>query len=203
MNNNNYILIIICGILFFFTSCDFNYTPEAYTGVSGVVRDKTTDECIPNATIYLLESDDTPGSGYYYKDSLVTDIYGNFEFEFEKIIGYGYALLAKKEHYIEGTALTFVQYGEIKEVLLNPEGFLTVRLKSIGDYGPYDYVNIGVLNLYHLSGNDVDTTLSIVTYGNQTRKIYVFIYEDGINEGSIVHEVYCPAFDTTYYELYY
>lgn len=203
MQFKNYTFLFISSLVFFLSSCFLNYTPEPYTGVSGIVRDKNTSECIANATVYLLESADFPGAGYYYKDSLITDMYGNFEFEFEKIIGYGYALLANKEHYIESTGLTFIQYGEIKDVLIIPEAFLKVRIHNVNVYDPWDHININGLDFGPFSGNDVDTIVIQKVFGNQINSLYVFLYDDGENDGSIAHHIFCPAFDTTYYELLY
>ncbi|MBK8487248.1 MAG: hypothetical protein WAU21_01480 [Chitinophagales bacterium] len=193
------IFLFICSIVFILAACDLNYTPEPYTGVSGIVRDKTTGECIPNATIYLLESGDSPGAGYYYKDSLVTDVYGNFEFEFEKIIGYGYALLANKEHYIESTGLTFIQYGEIKDVLLSPEGYIKLHVQNILPSEPWDQLGINGPFTAHFYGNEIDSLMTFQINGNTNIVIYWGLNGVAVNTDTI----YCPAFDTTYYELLY
>ncbi len=54
----------------------------------------------------------------------------------------------------------------------------------------------------HIMETNVDTTEVITVYGNKNQTITWFISTDTLSD-PIHGEIYCPAFDTTYYEILY
>ena len=178
--------------------------------VDGVVKDKTTNDLIPGATVYLLENDNSgsllgpPGSSIII-DSTTTGAFGGFEFVYDKRNSYSYYVSGKKEHYIDNMLQVYILdlgAGNDVEVFLQPEAFLKVRVHKVNYYDEWDYIIVN--DLYAtFYGNYVDTIEELTVYGNQIQHLTWFIFNDGLNTNSQGADIYCPAFDTTYYEILY
>ncbi len=177
--------------------------------VDGIVKDATTGAPLEGATVYWLEHE-TGGIGSsgpsLIIDSSITSDYGLFEFEWNEQDGYDYSVTAYREQYFEllpsEIGVEKVGEGVDVEIELQPEAFLKVRVHNLNTYDAWDHIDFSnaYLSLY---GNSVDTSVILTVYGNQPYHLVWFIYDDGTNNGSETADIYCPAFDTTYYELLY
>ena len=184
-------------------SCNESASPFAFDGIYGTVRDATTDFGLGEARVYLYESDNEGGWGggspYYVIDSMIANANGEFAFEFENTQGHSYSLFATKEQYIVGNTLTFVQYGNEKDVLLDPEAFISLHVKNIAPSEPWDQFGVNGPYADSFNGDDVDTTIVFEVAGNRN---HVLVWSLN-GETASTDTVFCPAFDTTYYELLY
>ncbi len=200
-------------ILFFMVSCK----PEPPTSdlqngiVNGIVLDKTTNSGIPNATVYLLgnEGGGTWGGGgtpSFILDQTTTNASGKFSFNFDFDDSYGYYCSAEAALYFnyndEFPVNNNISGGNNVEVELQPIGYLKLNITSINFYEPSDHIDVQSGNIDPLYGN-VDTSFLLSVEGNNNYHVVWFIYIAGINEGSESIDIYCPSFDTTYYDLFY
>jgi len=184
-------------------SCNEPTSPSAFDGIYGTVRDATTDFGLGEARVYLYESDNEGGWGggspYYVIDSMIANANGEFAFEFENTQGHSYSLFATKDQYIVGNTLTFVQYGNEKDVLLDPIAYIEFHAKNIDPASESDQLAVNGPLSPNLYGAEIDTTILELVHGNAEHVIYW-----SINHGPTATDtIFCPAFDTTYYELLY
>lgn len=179
--------------------------------VDGVVTDATTGDPIYNATVYLFERENdfeflgSPAPEILI-DSITTGALGRFEFAYDDRNGYAYSVFATKYNYIDKAnpqGILSLGNGTDIELFLDPEAFLKVRVHNINTYGTGDYIGINGLDQDPYYGNDVDTIEIKRVNGNSTFSINVFITNNGILSSSEEYNIYCPAFDTTYYEILY
>jgi hypothetical protein len=201
-------------ILFFIASCR-SYQPlsDLESGiVNGTVLDKTTNSGIPNATVYLLgnEGGGTWGGGgtaSFLLDQTTSDAAGNFDFSFDYNNDYGYYCSAIAPQYFnfnEEIPVGDATFGANNvEVALQPIAYLQVHVKSINEYGPSDFISIQSVYDDPYYGSEVDRNIMLSVNGNSNYHLVWFIYIDGINDGSESIDIYCPSFDTTYYDLFY
>ncbi|MEZ5013837.1 MAG: hypothetical protein R2794_06055 [Chitinophagales bacterium] len=179
--------------------------------VQGLVSDATTLDPIYNAKVYLLEAKNAfdpfgPPPSWYVIDSATTGAFGKFSIQYDERDGYRYSVDAFKEHYlvaINPESILSLGSGIDVEVQLFPEAFLKVHIHNVNTYDPWDYIGINGLENGPYYGNEVDTIELKQVRGNETTTLYSFLYDDGENAGSVEHAVYCPAFDTTYFEILY
>lgn len=208
-----YLLKIISFIilLFGFASCE---KPLIETGVvEGIVKDATTHEPIVNADVFLLQNEKGDGSiiggGGPSKqiDYTTSDANGNFTFHFNYNKNYSYLCGAEKELYFDLNqefAVDAESKGGVNvEVLLNPVAWLSVHVKAVNEYEPSDYIGINSLQNDPYYGSTVDTIETITVYGNITFQMTWFLFEIGTEIFSQTEYIYCPAFDTTYFEIFY
>ena len=198
-----YLLTIISLLII---SCEKESGP---TKINGSVKDKTTNAGIENADVGLFESDGESswGLGGVLIDEIYSDASGNFTFDFEARKGYSYYVQAIKDLYWNNQTdnIAFVDNtgGETDvTVFLQPKGFLEIRVHNINEYDVSDYIVVN--DLYAaFYGTSVDTTEIVTVIGNENQTITWFISIDGILSNAIHGEIYCPAFDTTYFEILY
>jgi hypothetical protein len=88
------------------------------------------------------------------------------------------------------------------EVLLSPVAWLSVHVKAVNDYEPSDFIDVGSLFDGPYFG-DVDTIELIIVYGNLSQQMSWFVFEGGLETYSQTDYIYCPSFDTTYFEILY
>ncbi|MBK6732042.1 MAG: hypothetical protein IPG60_14155 [Bacteroidetes bacterium] len=195
-----YLLTIISLLII---SCEKESGP---TEINGSVKDKTTNAGIENADVGLFESDgeNSWGLGGVLIDEIYSDADGNFTFDFEARKGYSYYVYAIKDQYwnIDGDNITFVDNtgGETDvTVFLQPEGWLSIHFKNIPPTSIYDNFDINGYVTDGFNGEDVDTIVLYKVYGNINNILYWALY----GEMTSTDTLYCSAFDTTYFEIFY
>ncbi len=179
--------------------------------VDGVVTDATTGDPIYNATVYLFERENdfeflgAPAPEILI-DSITTGALGRFEFAYDDRHGYAYSVFATKYNYIDKAnpqSILSLGNGTDIELFLDPEAFLKVRVHNINTYATGDNIDINGLDEGPYYGNYVDEIEIKRVSGNNIYSLHVFVVIDGIISSSVEHNIYCPAFDTTYYEILY
>jgi len=191
-----------------FSSCRSGiYGP---TKVEGIVIDATTGDPIYDAQVYLLEAKLTgeifgPPPAWYGIDSIQTGAFGRFEFGYDNREGYTYSVYAYKYNYFENVAPEQIieENGHQNlEIEIFPIAYLTMRIHNINDYDEWDYLVVN--DLYEsFYGNSIDTSITIDVYGNTSETITWFVNNDGVFSTAFNYEIYCPPFDTTFFEILY
>jgi len=194
-------LLLLSGLIM--NSC--NLFNNEFEGVQGHVFDATTGQPLAGARVWLLETSNEwgifgGGSSYWPIDSTLTDAQGAYSFTFENNSETSNAVYAIQEAYIVGNDYLGVLYGDTEaDLYLTPQAWLKVHIQSIAEYG-----SISINGLFDdpYYGN-VDTTEIISVDGNSFKQLYYFVYDGGGLLFQDQVEIYCPPFDTTYYELLY
>lgn len=198
-----YILLFFLSALIA-SSCNKETGP---TTVNGKVEDKTTGSGIDNADVGLFESDGESafGLGGVLIDEVYSDASGKFTFNFEARNGYSYYVQAIKDQYFndQSNNITFVHNtGGVTDVtvLLQPEGYLSIHYKNEPPSSPYDQFGINGYVADSFTGGDIDTIIIYKVYGNFNNILHwgLSTYTESIDD-----TIYCPAFDTTFYEILY
>ena len=179
--------------------------------ITGMVVDYTTNTGVPNATVFLLGNDGGGtwvggGTPSFFIDQTTADANGNFSFQIEYNEEIGYLCSAVADLYFDyNDEFSVERYssGVVNvEVKLNPIGYVNLHVKSVNIYESSDNINIQSGSIDPLYGN-IDTSFILSVPGNDFYHIVWFHYVDGINNGSESADIYCPSFDTTYFELLY
>ncbi|MBP8917993.1 MAG: carboxypeptidase regulatory-like domain-containing protein [Chitinophagales bacterium] len=179
--------------------------------ITGMVVDYTTNTGVPNATVFLLGNDGGGtwvggGTPSFFIDQTTADANGNFTFQIEYNEEIGYLCSAVADLYFDyNDEFSVERYssGVVNvEVKLNPIGYVNLHVKSVNIYESSDNINIQSGSIDPLYGN-IDTSFILSVPGNDFYHIVWFHYVDGINNGSESADIYCPSFDTTYFELLY
>jgi len=190
-----------------FISISCNKDKNIFSGVSGTVLDKTTNTPVAEAEVALFEKDAEifGGLGGVMLESKFADANGSFHFDFTERNGYNYYVQAIKSQYWndQSSNITFVHYGEEDVIVyLQPEGYLKIYINNVNIYEPSDHISVNGTIESGFYGNEVDTSVIILTLGSLTHQLSWFIYHDGSIENDVDY-IYTPAFDTTYYSILY
>lgn len=109
-------------------------------------------------------------------------------------------MYAIQEAYIVGNDYLGVQYGDTEaDLYLTPQAWLKVHIENIEPGESSDNIAINGFLSGSFNGSLVDTFLLGEVPGNQ----FIVIYWAFGYEPTQTDTIYCPAFDTTYYELLY
>ena len=204
-----FIGIVLFSILLSAASCNKETGP---TVVSGTVQDKTTFTGVDNAHVGLFEYDGESAFGLSgtLMDEVFSDASGNFTFNFTARKGYSYYVQAIKEQYWndQSNNVTFLENtgGEIDVIVyLQPEGYLSIHiLDQSPNLDNYEFRAWPFSNFIQLDAVGLDTIISGTIFGNSNFTIN-WVLEDLISNTVYPDSeiIYCPAFDTTYYEIFY
>lgn len=189
-------------ILAFLTACDKD--KNITSGVTGTVLDKTTNLPIAEAEVALFEKDDEifGGLGGEMLESKFADSNGCFHFDFTERSGYNYYVQAIKAQYWndQSNNITFVHFGDDAAVVyLQPEASLQIHYQNVSPSSPSDIFGINGYVSDVLYGGLIDTTIIYIVYGNTSNELHWAVGYEPTQSDTI----YCPAFDTTYYEIFY
>lgn len=186
----------------FALSCDKD--KNISSGVTGTVQDKTTNTPVAEAEVALFEKDDEifGGMGGVMLESKFADSNGCFHFGFTERSGYNYYVQAIKAQYWndQSNNITFVNSGDEDAVVyLQPEGYLKIHFQNILPSSSSDIFGINGYMTDVLYGDLVDTSITYTAYGNTMNELHWTVgYEPTLSD-----TIYCPSFDTTYYEIFY
>ncbi len=191
------------------SSCEKESGP---TTANGTVLDKTTNTPVADAEVGLFEKE--PGLfanlGAELLQTKYSDANGKCSFDFIARKGYVYYLQAIKDQYFndQSNNISYLHDtgGETDvTVYLQPEAFLQVH---VIDKEPYFDNSEFRGNLYggsiQIYGYMLDTTFIGKVYGNTDFQLYCVVENLTSHELEIFDNlIYCPAFDTTYFEISY
>lgn len=175
--------------------------------VDGVVTDATTGDPIYNAKVYLFERENpfeflgSPSPDILI-DSTTTGAQGRFEFTYDDRHGYAYSVFATKYNYIEWAnpeSILSLGIGTDIEILLHPKAFLNIHFINIEPALSSDIFGINGSITETFYGSDIDTTVTFIVTGNTETELHWAVGYEATKSDTL----YCPAFDTTYYELLY
>ncbi len=205
---SGFLNIILCLSVCFFAACNKESGP---TTVNGTVRDVTTNVGVSNAEVGLFETDGESafGLGGVLMEEKYSDASGEFIFNFNAREGYQYYVQAIKYQYWndQSNNIEFVQYGEDDVIVyLQPEGYLELHIKNEPPSSPYDVISLNTSDPSNdgpFSGENIDTTIVLRTYGNASNPIVWGIYFIDSLTYTEELEIYTPAFDTTFFEILY
>ncbi len=174
--------------------------------VDGTVRDATTLEPIPFATVILFHGR-SDGSLFGCCPTspiaeTIADSTGAFHFDFEFEPGYFYTCNGVAELYFQPTLETDVDYfvteGYNVEVFLDPKAYLQIHYANIPPSSPSDILGVNGYVTDVLYGL-IDSNIIYAVNGNFWNEIY---WAEGYNPTN-ADTIYCPAFDTSYFEIFY
>ncbi|MFH2142419.1 MAG: hypothetical protein ABIJ97_08365 [Bacteroidota bacterium] len=196
------IAISIISILLISTACNKKKYPKL---IHGTVRDITTQNVVPNATIYLydVEGGFTWSQSFY--DSLICNKSGEFYYSLNDDINLD--ILVDHPNYVKSDWF-YINEDKYEEIILaiQPIGYISFHCINIDtilgssititpyfDYNP------------NLSSYNGDTTIVGPVYGNNLNDFSYIVHGTDTHSGMSQYfiNVYCKAFDTTYYEILY
>ncbi len=195
-----FILFLFCIVI----SCD---RENGLFTVSGIVRDHTTKQPIPEATVYLLAHEKDGGiwggSPSFFIDTTIADANGKFSFAPEKNDDWGYSCMAEKDLYFLGDEYTADgDYALTVTAYLYPKAWLNVHIENVSPINESDYINISWSIDGPFYGVDIDTILVTTLNGNTDNYLTWYITKNSISN-TYTEILYLPAFDTTFYEILY
>lgn len=204
MKTTHYLLIYSLTLIF---SCKEDKIPETFidtgfdeTKVNGIVVDYFTEEPIAGATVYHLV--ETGWSNYDVLETVISDSNGYFDFTNYDIPGENYYAYAEKENYYASGYLgagAALQDGLEFDVEMKSKAWLQIHFQNIPPSDPSDHFFINGFVSDDFNGSDVDVTVTYEVVGNFNNTFY---WEGDGTPGQF-DTIYCPAFDTTYYEILY
>jgi len=199
-------LYFLSFIVFLIVSCNKETILEQGT-VQGIVVDKTTNVGIAGATVYLLTHEPSGGfgggGGSTQIDFTTSAVDGSFFFQFDYDNSLAYTCAATQDQYFdygdEFPVLEEIKEGNNVEVKLQPKGYLTIHFANIPPSTASDIfgINGGVTDTFY--GDNVDTIVTYDVDGNFSNVLHWAVGYGLTNSDTI----YCPSFDTTYFELLY
>ena len=180
------------------------------TTVDGKVQDATTLAGIAGATAYLQKVNPDCFSCQGSKIASVTaDADGKFQFDFTAEEGYRYSITAEAPKYFNNfyTGGLILDVGKKNHPLvgLQPEAYLKLHIKNTQPFDENDQVGIngewsGSPEQFY--GTSVDTFTFRKVTGNGNISIYWGVIKNSLTTNNS-DSVYCPAFDTAFYNINY
>ncbi|MBC8047854.1 MAG: hypothetical protein H7Y00_13735 [Fimbriimonadaceae bacterium] len=194
-----------CILLFLiFLSASCNKNENIHNGVTGTVLDKTTNTPVADAEVGLFEKDAEifGGLGGVLLETKYAESDGSFHFDFTERSGYNYYVHAIKEQYFndQSNNITYIHNGDDDVIVyLQPQGYLNIHFKNVLPSSPSDQFGINGYVTDNFVGNDLDTNVIYTVYSNMLIELHWAVgYDETISD-----TIYCPSFDTTYFEILY
>jgi hypothetical protein len=203
-----YLFLLAC-FSFLMAHChkeSFNDT----TGVEGTVVEFGTKKPIPNVLLLLNKSAGLSGSwssSWSTLDTFRTDANGHYRYTFKHEAGGNYELVLRLPPLYAGYVYGNVENGRLtkKEFVLDPPGWLKVRVQNVNPYNSNDTLiiwGVGPLDK-RIRGNVVDSTfITPHTIGNRYGTIYYVVVKNGIRNQR-QDSIYCPSHDTAFINIKY
>lgn len=201
-------ITISLSLLLFLGSCG---KQDFTTTISGQVLEFGSNIPIENATVYVYggEADgnfSNPGLFLETIDSAITDINGFYQFSFDSESYPTLRMDALHQNYFpiaHWTQNIFSTKNNDIDIILDPHAWLELTIKNIAPTDNFDVIYVGntsgFRNINDMYGSDIDTTVIGLVKGNDPDlKVIWFANSEGFNE-----KKYCPALDTTRFEILY
>lgn len=204
---NLHLTILLLGVLLSAPGCKKQETYQGPQTLTGQVIDKTTGEGVEYPYVYLVGE-----KGWFdNSDTLIAQVVGEkngtFTFSFDWG-GYLYYVKAIKDgYYNDGNNRASVDKpSQFVQVPLQPEGYIKLRIKNAPPTDQYDQFwisNVFGYSMGPFNGENIDTTVKGRAFGNATRKIYTTIIIGRQDTMKKEYSIFCPAHDTTHFEILY
>lgn len=178
---------------------------------TGVVLDATTIKPVAGAWVLLVEYEIC--YSWLCPEKVVgedtTDNLGHYVINYNLKNDYGYYLRVIAPRYFDSGRVGNgkLDKNNFDHIYLQPEAFLKVFIKNTTPYDLYDKILVGSYGTPsggggEFQGINVDTLTIARTLGNATEKIEWWVIKKS-DTTKYSTSVYCPAFDTTVYQLNY
>ncbi len=200
----------LISILFFLTiiSCHKD-EPVIQTQAEIIVTDNSTGEPLEGAIVFVYKQTGGSfwGGGSGSSTILLlqdtTDVSGIISFPYVDSNNVYYRCSVYRDNYYEVTDLailhTYIGEGIDIDIGLTAYAWLSIHFKNEPPSLPSDNFGINGNVSDGFNGNDIDTTVIYLVFGSQEAILLWQIYDSTIYHDTI----YCPRFDTTYYEIFY
>ena len=187
----HYFLLLGAFLLFSATNCKKDSSTT--TTAEGAVIDKTTQKSIAGATARLIKVNSSfmGGSSLKVVSQMTVDATGKYSFTFTPDLDYSYQVGASANKYFTDEGDNhYIHTGKKNLILipLQPEAYLKIHVKNASPYDGNDYIHINENGIETFYGMNVDTSVTLLENGNTVVTKY---------------GIYCPAFDTTLYNINY
>ncbi len=212
---------LIIAVVFLFTAC--NKDKKNAIHIEGKIFDPNTQEYVIGANVTIAASKLSSGgifsSGYEDIATTTTDASGVFTFQFQESKVAGYQITIAKNHYfgysLELNTSDIVAGTTFSPVYnLYPECFINMHVRNIIPVDSNDHIAYGFTtgwvgcyeccnnNTFQGHGKFYADTIICKTYGNQNVTLGYNVTKSG---STLLHAVthYCPAFDTTTFDILY
>ena len=199
------LIITIC----FISACK----KENPTSITGHVLEFDTNKPIEGALIYLYGGDSdgnfsNPGAYLEKIDSTISDADGSYHFD---LVASPYPILdliAHKELYFSEDVLQGIYRTRANQIdiVLDPHAWLELHIKNDMPVDEGDIISVwgswGGGGTFSTSGILVDELISVKLRGNDSPTVHWNVTKSGIKT-SYDQDIYCPAHDTTTFEIFY
>ena len=189
-----------------FTTCNKD---SSATSAAGQVIDATTQNAVPNATVYIQKRNTNCfGCNAGTFAIINADGSGNFSYSFNADKGYAYSVAAAANNYFDnlytgGVGIDSYKSNNIK-VPLQPKAWLKLHIKNATPYDFNDHIGISGVwgSPIQLYGMNIDTVFSGPVNGNTTNSVNWGVIKNNITN-NYSGLPYFTAFDTTLYNINY
>jgi 5-hydroxyisourate hydrolase-like protein (transthyretin family) len=214
------IFIILFLIFFIFVQSCKKKTDKLT--ISGYIYDTNESSPAGNVSVSLFAQKITGGSwnaNYERINSTTTGSDGKFSFKFDVIKVSGYRLFFEKLNYFTITndfsgnvVSNGGEYYQSYQII--PVAFLKIHIKNLFPFNLSDYMSYNIVGgtssgsdccsdtISRFHGKNIDITRICKIYGNKNIKIE-WIYTKNNNSHPLTTNLFCPAFDTTFIDLFY
>jgi hypothetical protein len=215
-------LFVIFFLALFIVTGSCRKNKDEDISVRGTVFDPNLNVYVNDA--YVTISSIKVQSGIYnsnYQDieTVVTDYNGKFAFDIKKELASSYRIYIRKDNYFSYTvdiSPDVLESGIVYSPTYNlfPEAYIKLHVKNTMPYDSTDFIAYSFtnsnLNCYECCtnnvfkgyGEDYDYTLKCKTNGSQYIKMNWHVTKNG-TDISYKDSVFCIAFDTIFYQIYY
>ena len=200
-------------IIFLFAFLFWQCKKDASTGpinISGQVVDKNLNTPIAVAEVDLIERDGGMfgGGSSQTLQRLYADSNGRFTFSNITInSAKTYTVLGYKSLYFnDGNNTVDVNTNQPNNIIvaMQPMAWLKLHVKDTAPFDNHDQINFGTpggIGGFYV-GMNIDTISLNTENGNTKIDLYYFTLKNK-DTTRFHYQIYCPAFDTTIYQLYY
>lgn len=212
-------IVALFGIFILSNSCK----KDAGTSiiVQGNVTDANQHSALSNAEVTFWSSRIQSGTynpNYIALATVVTDASGNYSVEITKDKDAGFRITVDKSKYFGQTNDYSVEYLTVGTHTLNysiyPEAYFKLNVKNVSGINNSDYISYWFSNTQpsgfnccnsipiEFTGQTYENTLKCRTFGAQNMHVKWVVKKDNVST-PYESSVFCPAFDTTVFNLNY
>jgi len=206
----NLTLVLLSTCLLLLISCK----KENPTSITGHVLEFDTNKPIEGALIYLYGGDSdgnfsNPGAYLEKIDSTISAADGSYHFDLNAAPYPILDLIAHKELYFSEDVLQGIYRTKDNQIdiVLDPHAWLELHIKNDMPVDQYDNISVGNTFGYDdidiIYGNSIDTIVVGLVKGNNHDVRAIWFVTKGGNTQNYNESIYCPAHDTTTFEIFY